>query len=48
MSAAVIGAGAAGLTAAIAAAENGADVVIYESEARCGRKILAKIGRAHV
>lgn len=41
MSAAVIGAGAAGLTAAIAAAENGADVVIYESEARCGRKILA-------
>ena len=31
MSAAVIGAGAAGLTAAIAAAENGADVVIHES-----------------
>ena len=38
---AIIGGGAAGLTAAIAASENGACVTVYESGARCGRKILA-------
>ncbi len=38
---AIIGAGAAGLVAAIAASENGAQVAVYESGARCGRKILA-------
>ena len=38
---AVIGGGASGLTAAIAAAEAGASVTIYESGSRCGRKILA-------
>lgn len=41
MRVAVIGGGAAGLVAAISAAENGGEVVIYESGARCGRKILA-------
>ena len=41
MRAAIIGGGASGLAAAITAAENGADVTIYESEARVGRKILA-------
>lgn len=41
MKTAVIGGGASGLAAAIAAAENGAQVTVYESGARCGRKILA-------
>ena len=38
---AVIGGGAAGLAAAIAAAENGAEVVIFEANDRLGKKILA-------
>ena len=38
---AVIGGGASGLTAAISAAQSGADVTVYESGARVGRKILA-------
>lgn len=37
----IIGGGAAGLSAAIAAAGQGAEVCIYESGSRCGRKILA-------
>lgn len=37
----IIGAGAAGLAAAISAAEEGAEVSVYESGSRCGRKILA-------
>lgn len=41
MNVAVIGGGASGLCAAIAAAEEGATVTIYESGSRCGRKILA-------
>lgn len=41
MKTAVIGGGASGLTAAIAAAENGADVTVYESGSRVGRKILS-------
>ncbi|MBQ6558953.1 MAG: NAD(P)/FAD-dependent oxidoreductase, partial [Clostridia bacterium] len=35
---AVIGGGAAGLTAAISAAMHGADVTIYEGGERCGKK----------
>jgi len=38
---AIIGGGASGLVAAIAAARQGADVVILEKAARVGRKILA-------
>lgn len=38
---AVIGAGAAGMTAAIAAAENGAEVSLFEKNDRVGKKILA-------
>lgn len=38
---AIIGGGAAGLSAAISAAQLGAEVTIYESSPRCGRKILA-------
>ena len=38
---AVIGAGAAGLTAAITAASNGAEVVILEHMDRAGKKILS-------
>ena len=38
---AVIGGGASGLAAAIAAADSGAQVTVYEREKRCGRKILA-------
>ena len=41
MNVAIIGGGASGLVAAIAAAEDGALVTIYESGSRCGRKILA-------
>jgi predicted Rossmann fold flavoprotein len=38
---AIIGAGAAGLVAAITAARAGADVTVYEKHARAGKKILA-------
>jgi len=38
---AIIGGGAAGLSAAIAAARMGADVVVLEADSRVGRKILA-------
>lgn len=38
---AVIGAGASGMTAAIAAAKNGADVTLFEKNERVGKKILA-------
>lgn len=41
MKIAVIGGGASGLFAAIAAKKFGADVVVYEKEKRVGRKILA-------
>jgi len=41
MKIAVIGGGASGLTAAIAAAKNGAEVTIYEKLNRVGKKILA-------
>lgn len=37
----VVGGGASGLVAAIAASEAGASVVVFESEAECGRRILA-------
>ncbi|MCC8159960.1 MAG: NAD(P)/FAD-dependent oxidoreductase [Oscillospiraceae bacterium] len=40
-SVAVIGGGASGLVAAIFAAQSGADVTVYESGERVGRKILA-------
>jgi hypothetical protein len=39
MKVAVIGAGAAGLMAAYAAAQNGNDVTIYEKNEKCGKKI---------
>lgn len=38
---AIVGGGAAGLTAAIFAAQNGREVTVYESGERIGRKILA-------
>ena len=38
---AIVGGGAAGLTAAIFAAQNGREVTVYESGERVGRKILA-------
>ncbi|MBO5167067.1 MAG: aminoacetone oxidase family FAD-binding enzyme [Lachnospiraceae bacterium] len=41
MKIAVIGGGAAGMMAAITAAENGAEVIIYERNDRVGKKILA-------
>ena len=41
MTIAVIGGGASGLAAAIAASDSGAQVTVYEREKRCGRKILA-------
>ena len=41
MEIAVIGGGASGLTAAVAARKSGASVTIYESSERVGRKILA-------
>lgn len=41
MKTAVIGGGASGLVAAVAAARNGADVTIYEKMNRVGKKILA-------
>ena len=36
----VIGAGVSGMTAAITAAQCGADVTLLEKEKRCGKKIL--------
>ena len=41
MQAAIIGGGAAGLMAAITAAENGHSVTLFERQARVGRKLLA-------
>jgi predicted flavoprotein YhiN len=41
MKIAVIGGGASGLMAAIAAAKNGAQVSVYEKMNRVGKKILA-------
>ena len=41
MKIAVIGGGASGLMAAIAAAKNGAQVTIYEKMNKVGKKILA-------
>lgn len=41
MKIAVIGGGASGMMAAVIAAENGADVTIYERNERVGKKILA-------
>ena len=38
---AIVGGGAAGIMAAIAAARNGACVTIYENNDRVGKKILA-------
>gem|GEM_PF-6651178 len=38
---AIIGAGAAGMTAAITAASNGAEVVVLEHMDRVGKKILS-------
>ena len=39
MKVAVIGAGAAGLMAAYAAASNGNDVTVFEKNEKCGKKI---------
>lgn len=39
MKVAVIGAGAAGLMAAYAAAANGNDVTVFEKNEKCGKKI---------
>ena len=45
----VIGGGAAGLFAAISAAENGADVIIFEKNDRCGKKLrITGKGRCNV
>jgi predicted Rossmann fold flavoprotein len=45
----VIGGGAAGLYAAISAAENGADVIIFEKNDRCGKKLrITGKGRCNV
>ena len=41
MNVAIIGGGAAGLTAAVTAAENGHRAVLFERQARVGRKLLA-------
>lgn len=43
---AVVGGGASGLTAAIAAARKGVNVTVYERQDRVGRKILATGNRA--
>jgi predicted flavoprotein YhiN len=53
---AIIGGGASGMVAAIAASRAGAEVRLFEKGERVGRKLLAtgngrcnlKIGRAHV
>ena len=45
----VIGGGAAGLFAAISAAENGADVILFEKNDRCGKKLrITGKGRCNV
>ena len=45
----VIGGGAAGLFAAISAAENGADVTLFEKNDRCGKKLrITGKGRCNV
>ena len=45
----VIGGGAAGLFAAISAAENGADVMLFEKNDRCGKKLrITGKGRCNV
>ena len=45
----VIGGGAAGLYAAISAAENGADVIVFEKNDRCGKKLrITGKGRCNV
>ena len=45
----VIGGGAAGLFAAIIAAENGADVILFEKNDRCGKKLrITGKGRCNV
>ena len=45
----IIGGGAAGLFAAISAAENGADVTIFEKNDRCGKKLrITGKGRCNV
>lgn len=45
----VIGGGAAGLLAAISAAENGADVILFEKNDRCGKKLrITGKGRCNV
>ncbi len=49
MKVAVIGAGASGLMAAYAAAQNGNDVTIYEKNEKCGKKIyITGKGRCNV
>ena len=40
---AVIGGGAAGLAAAITAAESGSEVTVYEKNDRVGRKLLSTV-----
>lgn len=46
---AVVGGGAAGMMAAIHAARMGADVVLYERNDRCGRKLrITGKGRCNV
>ncbi|MBE5761989.1 MAG: NAD(P)/FAD-dependent oxidoreductase [Clostridiales bacterium] len=45
----VIGAGAAGMMAAVAAAQNGADVIVLEKNEKCGKKIyITGKGRCNV
>ena len=45
----IIGGGAAGLFAAISAAENGADVILFEKNDRCGKKLrMTGKGRCNV
>ena len=46
----IVGGGAAGMAAAIAAAEGGKSVCIVEKNKKLGKKLYAtgKIGRAHV
>ena len=48
MTIAVIGAGAAGLMAAGAAAEAGAHVLLFDKNAKVGRKIMITAGRCNV
>lgn len=44
----IAGGGASGMTAAITAAGRGCSVLVLERMEKLGKKILAKIGRAHV